>query len=127
VLVSRARRSREWRERLGAAETEVTWFAHELLPELRSSASLGEVAGGWRVGVARVTALEDELTVLGSSAPTESESHRAMELRAAVRLARDRLDALARAEDRPEWALDLDDVKAGLDTVLQPAPSDSVP
>ena len=88
---------------LSAAETEVAWFAHELLPELRSTGSHSRVVGGWKVGAPRVTAVEGHLTVLTSSAPTDQDSQRATELGEGVRAARERMDALTGAGTHDEW------------------------
>ena len=112
---------------LSASETEVAWFAHELLPELRSTGSHSRVVGGWQVGAPRVTAVEGHLTVLTSSAPTDQDSQRATELGEAVRAARERMDALTGAGTHDEWALDLDEVGAGLAAVLPPVRAPQVP
>ena len=45
----------------------MTWFARELLPQLRAAGSVERMAGGWQVESARVGAVEDRLT--GSRRP----------------------------------------------------------
>ncbi|HEU4337658.1 MAG TPA: hypothetical protein VFR45_10115, partial [Nocardioides sp.] len=90
-LVVRARRRAAWRQRLQRQQAEVEWFARDLLRELRAAGSHQEMAGGWAVSRARVTAAEDELTVLESTAPDEAGRDRAQSLREASRHARDRM------------------------------------
>ena len=121
VAVVRARR-RRWRERLEAAETEVGWLARELLPQLRDTGSLERVAGGWQVGLPRVTALEDELTVLESSTKKVEDAARARTLRDAVRSAHARVDSLVAGGGQDIWALDLDEIVALLESALTPVP-----
>ena len=103
-------------------EEEVNWFARELLPELRQSRSLDQVVGGWEVGSTRVGHAEDQLTVLESSAPSETDGARAQTLRDAVRTARQRLDSLTTVAPHETWALDLDEVASALEAALGPAP-----
>ena len=67
---------------------EATWLARELLPQLQQTESPDEVAGGWQVAAGRVTAVEDRLTGLATSAPDETRATRAGALRDAVRAAR---------------------------------------
>ena len=122
VGVMRARRRSRWRERLEAAETEVAWLARELLPQLRDTGSLERVAGGWQVGLPRVTALEDELTVLESSTKKVEDAARARTLRDAVRSAHARVDSLVAGGGQDIWALDLDEVVALLESALAPGP-----
>jgi hypothetical protein len=117
----RSRTRRGWLRRLDVAQAEVAWFAHELVPQLRRSGSVDEVAGGWRIAQPRVSSMEDDLTVLASSAPTEADAARASQLRDAVRSASEKLDALSGAGRHDEWALDLDDVPALLVAALGPA------
>ncbi len=116
----RSRTRRGWLRRLDATQAEVAWFARELVPQLRRSGSVDEVAGGWRVAGPRVSSVEDDLTVLASSAPSEADAARARQLRDAVRSASERLEALSGAGRHDEWALDLDDVQAVLETALRP-------
>jgi hypothetical protein len=117
-LVVRARRRGAWRQELASAESELAWFAHVLLPELRQGGSLDQLAGGWAVGRARVEAAEDRLTALGSTAPDEPGRERARSLRDAVRLARGRVQQLTGPGPHDTWALDLDAIIADLDVVL---------
>ncbi|NUR08514.1 MAG: hypothetical protein HOQ45_16095 [Nocardioidaceae bacterium] len=119
TLVSRARRRRTWRDQLVAAEAEVTWFARDLAVRLRASSYAG-VVGGWQGAGPRVAAVEDRLTVLGSAAPTEPDSRRAMQLRDGVRGARDRMEALVRPGPHDDWASVLDEVRAVLEAALEP-------
>lgn len=121
-LLARSRRRRSWHTRLDAAQADVAWFARELVPQLRSSRSADQVAGGWQVAMPRVASAEDQLTVLEPSAPTEEDAARARQLRDAVRSARARMDALSGPGGHDEWALDLDDVEALLVAALGPTP-----
>lgn len=118
VVWFRSRRKHRWLTDLRAAEEEVEWFAHGLLPELRRATSLDQVVGGWNVASARVGAAEDRLTILESSAPSEAEGSRARALRDAVRLAAQRLDALAVVAAHDTWVLELDAVAADLEAAL---------
>jgi hypothetical protein len=120
AAVVHARRKHRWREELAATEGDVGWFARELLPDLRRSASLDQVVGGWHVGSARVEAAEDRLTALEDSAPTDPDRTRARTLRDAVRQARQRLDSLALVAPHDTWAADLDEVIADLEVALGP-------
>jgi hypothetical protein len=123
-LLVRARKRRAWRTRLRDATAEVAWFARDLVPQLRTSGSLDRIAGGWHVAATRVAAAEDELTVLSSSAPGQEDAARALQLRDAVRAARERLDSLSGPGRHDEWALDVDDVEAFLVAALGPADAD---
>ena len=129
AAVVHARRKHRWREELAATEGEVSWFARELLSDLRRSTSLDQVVGGWHVGSARVEAAEDRLTALEDSAPTDADRTRARTLRDVVRLARHRLDSLALGAPHVTWAADLDEVIADLDVALGPPapPPDHAP
>ncbi|WP_027861905.1 hypothetical protein [Marmoricola sp. URHB0036] len=126
VAWAHARRGKHWREDLQRAEDEVAWFAHVLLPELRQSRSLDQVVGGWEVGSPRVGAAEDRLTVLESSAPSETDGARAQTLRDAVRRASQRLDSLTVVAPHDTWALDLDEVAQDLDVALSSAPQPEI-
>jgi len=64
------------------------------------------------------------LTVLESSAPGQEDASRARQLRDAVRVATNRMEALSSPGPHDEWALDLDDVHALLVAALGPAPVD---
>jgi hypothetical protein len=117
-----SRRKQKWREELRDVEGEVRWFAYALLPELRASTTFDQVDGGWRTAADRVSAAEDRLTVLEGSAPNEEYASRARALRDAVRVAAQRLDSIANVAPHDTWALDLDDVAAGLQAAVGPAP-----
>ena len=126
-LVVRARRRAAWRQRLQRQEAEVEWFARDLLRELRAAGSHQEMAGGWAVSRARVTAAEDELTVLESTAPDEAGRDRAQSLREASRHARDRMQQLVAPGPHDTWALDLDTIILELEEALRPAVSPPTP
>ena len=99
ILVPRARRRRAWDDGLTEAETEARWLAEELLPQLQQAGSPDEVAGGWQVAAGRVTAAEDRLTGLETSAPDEARGARAVALRDAVRAARQGVEDLLVTRD----------------------------
>jgi hypothetical protein len=123
-LLVRAQRRGAWREDLAAAEGEVAWFARALIPELRQSSSLDQVAGGWAVASSRVSALEDRLTALEATAPDDADRLRARALRDAVRTARRRVSVLITAGQVDTLGPDLDEVAADVDRTLvasQPA------
>jgi hypothetical protein len=119
-LLLRARRRNAWRRQLSEAEAELGWVARELLPGLRRVGSREQVAGGWAVGLPRVTAAEDQLTVLESSAFDDGGRDRARALRDASRLARARMEQLVEPGPHDTWALDLDAVMADLEAALGP-------
>ncbi|WP_406829872.1 hypothetical protein ABEG17_12790 [Pedococcus sp. KACC 23699] len=123
-LVVRARRRRQWLTRLAAAEAEVAWFARELVPQLRTSRTVGEVVGGWHISAPRAASAEDQLTVLSSSAANQEDAARAQQLRDATRAASHRLEALAGPGSHDQWALDLDGVEAILVAALGPSTPD---
>lgn len=118
-VLLRSRRRTAWRESLAAAEAEVTWFARELVPELRGSPSQERLAGGWAVASPRIVGLEDRLTSLEATAPDQPGRERALALREAVRGGRQRLNTLAAGAAAPELALDLDEVAADLESALR--------
>ena len=126
-LVLRARRRSAWDRALAEGEGEVAWLARELLPELRRGGSLEQVAGGWAVGRTRVTAAEDRLTVLESTAPDDVGRERARALREASRRAQAGMERLTGSGPHDTWALDLDAVIDDLEHVLRPSPDTSVP
>ena len=126
-LVLRARRRSAWGRALAEGEGEVAWLARELLPELRRGGSLEQVAGGWAVGRTRVTAAEDRLTVLESTAPDDVGRERARALREASRRAQAGMERLTGSGPHDTWALDLDAVIDDLEHVLRPSPDTSVP
>ena len=109
------------------AVAEVTWFARELLPQLRRAGSVERMVGGWQVEAARVGAVEDRLTGLEATAPNDIDRARTRNLRDAVRVARGRVQELATPGQHPEWALDVDDVIASLEAALGPATPPSPP
>ena len=120
LLIRRSRRRRAWLADLAAAEEEVGWFARDLVPQLRGSGSVDAVAGGWTVAAPRVTALDDRLTQLVTTAPGDDERLRATAVQDAVRTARDRVAALVSAGGSDTWSLDLDAAQAPLLAVLVP-------
>jgi len=122
LLFARARRRRAWRARLAAGQTEMAWLARELLPQLRDTGSLEGVAGGWRVALPRVTALEDELTVLESSATHPDDAAEATAARDVVRTTRATVDSLTAGGSQDTWALDLDEAIARIEEALAPTP-----
>ena len=120
-LVRRARRRAAWRQQLSEAEGELGWLARELLPGLRHVGSREQVAGAWTVASPRVTAAEDALTVLESTAPDDLGRSRAQALRNASRLARQRMEMLIAPGPHDTWSLDLDAIMADLEAALGPA------
>jgi hypothetical protein len=121
ILVPRARKRSAWRADLAAAEGEVAWFARGLLPQLQQGRSVDEVAGGWQIAQGRVTAVEDRLTGLESTAPDEAGTARARELRDAVRDARRGVETLVATRSDPFFARELGAITAALTAVLEPA------
>lgn len=126
-LVARARRRASWRRRLDRMESEVEWFARDLLPALRAAGSHEEMAGGWAVSQARLTVAEDELTVLESTAPDEAGRTRARSLRDASRHARSRMQQLVAPGPHDTWALGLDTLMIELEGKLHPTTSPTPP
>ena len=116
----RARRRAAWRQQLSEAEGELGWLARELLPGLRHVGSREQVAGAWTVASPRVTAAEDALTVLESTAPDDLGRSRAQALRDASRLARQRMEKLIAPGPHDTWSLDLDAIMADLEAALGP-------
>ena len=119
-LLLRAHKRRAWLTSLQAEKDEVSWFARELVPQLRATGSLEGVAGGWQVAVPRVVSAENQLTVLESSAPSQEDAARARQLRDAVRLASNKMETLSGPGAHDEWALDLDEVETLLVAALGP-------
>ena len=119
-LVVRGRRRAAWQRGLERQESEVEWFARDLLRELRLAGSHEEMAGGWAVSQTRITAAEDELTLLESTAPDEAGRTRARSLRDALRSARARMQRLAAPGPHDTWALDLDALMIELEGTLRP-------
>jgi hypothetical protein len=118
-LVAGARRRKAWQRELVEAEGELAWLARDMLPGLRHAGSRDQVTGGWTVGQARVTAAEDRLTVLESTAPDEAGRERARSLRDAARQARAHMEQLIGPGPHDTWALDLDSIIADLELVLR--------
>ncbi len=120
ILVPRSRRRAEWEADLASTDSEVTWFARELLPQLQLAGTADALAGGWRVAALRVTALEDRLTRLETVAPDEASGARARQLRDAVRAARGGVEDLVASRDTTSAAARLGSVAAQLEASLQP-------
>ena len=123
----RARKHRAWRTDLAEAEQEVEWFLRVLIPELQQAGSPAEVRGGWGVGEARVAAVEDRLTALAASAPEDAGRARAVELRDAVRQARERIRATAALPEGTDVSADLSAAAADLAGVWGPATTQGPP
>ena len=123
-LLLRAHKRRAWLTSLQAEKDEVSWFARELVPQLRATGSLDGVAGGWQVAVPRVVSAENQLTVLESSARSQEDAARARQLRDAVRAAREKMAVLSGPGRHDEWTLDLDEVAALLVAALGPTSVD---
>ena len=122
LILRRSRSRQAWEARLASAESEVGWFARDLIPQLRGSGSAAGVSGGWAVAAPRVTSLDDDLSQLITTAPGDPQRARALTMRDAVRTARDRVAAVAGSTDPDaQWSLDLDDAQAPLLGVLVPA------
>jgi hypothetical protein len=120
-LIVRARRRRAWTDELTAAVADVTWFAQELIPQLRSVGSPDQVAGGWAVGSGRVTAVEDRLVGLEATAPTDADRTRAGTLREAVREARQELDRRVAPGTPASPPQDLDAIASRLERAVAAA------
>ena len=121
-LVVRARRRSAWDAEAAAAETEVTWLARELLPQLQQAGTPDALAGGWQVSAARVGAVEDRLTGLESAAPDETRGARARTLRDAVRGSRADVEALIASRDQVSAPVQLAATTARLLAALNPPP-----
>ena len=121
--VLRSQRSRAWWRDTATQEAELAWLARELLPDLRRTGSVEQVAGGWTVARQRASAAEDRLTVLSSTAPDEDAARHATALREAVRRARTRVDGLTAGTRSPRWAAELDAAVSDLETALRPTPA----
>ncbi len=120
LLMARSRRRARWDDQLEASRTESAWLARELLPQLRTTGSPEGAAGGWQVGLPRVAALEDQLTVLEASAPTEPRGAEARGLRDAVRTARARVGESTTDASGGTWATGIDEAIAVLESALAP-------
>ena len=121
-LMVRARRRSAWDAEAAAAETEVTWLARELLPQLQQATTPDALAGGWQVSAARVGAVEDRLTGLEAAAPDETRGARARTLRDAVRGTRADVEALIASRDQVSAPVQLAATSARLLAALNPPP-----
>jgi hypothetical protein len=122
LLVRHRRALHSWEEQLSAALDDVGWFARDLIPQLRRTGSADGVAAGWTVSAARVTAVEDELSRLVTTAPDEVQRTRVTAVRDAVRDSRSQMVALA-GDAGAGWESRLDDAQAPLLAALVPPPS----
>jgi len=98
----------------------VRWFARDLLLQLQSVGSPDQVAGGWAVGAPRIVAVEDRLTALEATAPTESGRARTIALRDAVRQARDEMERRVAPGSPPPLPQELAAIAARLESALAP-------
>ncbi len=122
-LIVRARRRGAWAAELTACEAEVAWLSRTLVPQLQQARTGEMAAGAWAVQAGRVTAAEDRLTALGTTAPDEAGAARAAALRDAVRGSRVRIESLLAPEVAPELvATGLSGVQTDLETTLNPPP-----
>ena len=119
-FILRSRRRAAWDEDLTAAEAEVTWLARDLLPQLRATGTREAAAGAWAVSTERVQAVEDRLTWLEATAPTEPRRLRAEALRDAVRDAHVRGNALTQPGSAYGFTEEVDAVVATLEGALRP-------
>jgi hypothetical protein len=130
LLMRKRNRKRAWADKLSSSETDVAWFARELIPQLSQAPSVQQMAGGWRISSDRVVAAEDRLTTLEAAAVDDMGRGQAQTLRDAVRGARARLDTLATVYDRAEALSQLQaaagELEAALAAVL-PATQPSTP
>ena len=101
-LMRKRNRKRAWADKLSSSQTDVAWFARELIPQLSQAPSVQQMAGGWRMSSDRVIAAEDRITTLEAAAVDDMGRGQARTLRDAVRGARARLDTLATVYDRAE-------------------------
>lgn len=122
VLIVRGRRRAAWDDDLTAAEAEMTWLARDLLPRMRATGSREAAAGAWAVSMDRVQALEDRLTWLEATAPSEPRRVRAELLRDAVRDAHARSTALGHPGPVAGFTTEVDAVVATLEGALARTP-----
>jgi hypothetical protein len=115
LLLRRARRRNDWARALSAAEAEVGWMAHELMPGLADRGSLEASSGAWAISLERVDALESALADLEATAYDDAGRLRARFLLDAVRRARGRVDDGLRGGDRQAFTTALFDVVADLE------------
>lgn len=121
-LIVMARRRSAWDAEEADAEVEVGWLARELLPQLQQAGTPDALAGGWQVSAARVSAVEDRLTGLESSAPDQTRTARARDLRDAVRAARTDVESLITSRDQLSAPVVLAASIARLQELLNPPP-----
>ena len=129
-LMRKRNRKRAWADKLSSSETDVAWFARELIPQLSQAPSVQQMAGGWGISSDRVVAAEDRLTTLEAAAVDDTGRGQARTLRDAVRGARARLDTLATVYDRAEALSQLQAAAGELETALaavRPATQPSTP
>jgi hypothetical protein len=129
-LMRKRNRKRAWADKLSSSETDVAWFARELIPQLSQAPSVQQMAGGWRISSDRVVAAEDRLTTLEAAAVDDMGRGQAQTLRDAVRGARARLDTLATVYDRAEALSQLQAAAGELEAALaavHPATQPSTP
>ncbi len=121
-LVVRARNRSAWDAEVATAESDVDWFARELLPQLQQAPTIDAVVGGWQVSAARVSAVEDRLTGLEAAAPNEARGTRARTLRDAVRASRADVELIITSRDEASAPVQLAASSARLLAALNPAP-----
>jgi len=121
-LIVMARRRSAWDAEEADAEVEVGWLARELLPQLQQAGTPDALAGGWQVSAARVSSVEDRLTGLESSAPDQTRTARARDLRDAVRAARTDVESLITSRDQLSAPVVLAASIARLQELLNPPP-----
>jgi hypothetical protein len=118
VLIHRRTRRRAWTSRLTAAEAEVAWLTHELLPGLADAGSIEASAGAWSISVERVRGLESSLSDLEGTAYGETGRLRARFLLDAVGRARTRVEQGLRGEGGGPFAATLLEVVADLESTM---------
>ena len=122
LLLAARRRRNNWNAQLMEATGEIVWFARQLIPQLQGGESRDQLAGAWQVTQDRVSTMEDTLTGLQSTAPSEQEATRARDLRDAVREARTRIEAAAETTGTPiditTTRYELGEARAILETAL---------
>jgi hypothetical protein len=122
LLLAARRRRNNWNAQLMEATGEIVWFARQLVPQLQRGGSRDQLAGAWQVTQDRVSTLEDTLTGLQSTAPSEQDATRARDLRDAVREARTRIEAAAETTGTPiditTTRYELGQARATLETAL---------
>lgn len=121
LLIVRSRRRSAWSKDLATATDEVQWFARDLLLQLQSVSSPEQVAGGWAVGAPRIVAVEDRLTALEATAPSESDRAQTVALRDAVRQAREEMERGVAPGSPPPLPQELAAIAARLESALSPS------